>query len=298
MISMALDRDPRRTWSKPTSHRKSVSNPVFEEGMRYEPFKRERVLHNDRIEIVPNPKHFGVALQSTVLTNCKQAPTPSVAGSVKQKLDDDAVLDMQERRFYRGIVGSLQYLSIDCCDLHYETNVLCEGDEATDRRFMDTIETIGPMARCIHLGTDHASHGVFFHSLSDSDDPRQRAGVRRPTPHKPHLSFSCISCFFLSANTFVSHDCGIRIFLAVVRSLLCVSRTDILEYCWCSVVVLRIATAVFGMECRCVSNTIFIQCARHSFSGFSCGLQKTYLVQRERQQRSGHVFGCRFFRVF
>ena len=118
---------------------------VYEEGMRYEPFKRERVLHNDRIEIVPNPKHFGVALQSTVLTNCKQAPTPSVVGSVKQKVDDDVVLDMQERRFYRGIVGSLQYLSIDCCDLHFETNVLCEGDEATDRRFMDTIETIGPI---------------------------------------------------------------------------------------------------------------------------------------------------------
>ena len=119
MISMALDRDPRRTWSKPISHRKSV----YEEGMRYEPFKRERVLHNDRIEIVPNPKHFGVVSQSIVLTNCKQAPTPSVVGSVKQKFDDDAVLDMQERRFYRGIVGSLQYLSFDCCDLHFETNV-------------------------------------------------------------------------------------------------------------------------------------------------------------------------------
>ena len=33
------------------------------------------------------------------------------------------------------------------------------------------------------------------------------------------------------------------------------SRTDILEYCWCSVVALRFATAVFGMESRCVSNT-------------------------------------------
>ena len=31
-----------------------------------------------------------------VLTNCKQAPTPSVAGSVEQKLDDE--LDMQECR--------------------------------------------------------------------------------------------------------------------------------------------------------------------------------------------------------
>ena len=117
---------------------------VYEEGMRYEHFKRERVLHNDMIEIVPNPKHFGVVLQSTLLTNCKQAPTPSVVGFVKQKFDDGAVLDTQERRVCRGIVGSLQYLSIDCCNLHFET-CLCEGDEATDRSFMDTIETIGPI---------------------------------------------------------------------------------------------------------------------------------------------------------
>ena len=95
---------------------------VYEVGMKVQHFKRERVLHDERIEIVPNPKHFGVALQSTVLTNCKQAPTPSAVGSVKQKFDDGAVLDMQERRFYSGIVGSLQYLSIDCCDLHFETN--------------------------------------------------------------------------------------------------------------------------------------------------------------------------------
>ena len=105
---MAFDRDPRRIWIKPISFQKIRFKiwTVHEDGMRYEPFKRERVLHDDMIEIVPNPKHFGVVLQSTVLTNCKQAPTPSVVGSVKQKLDDGAVLDMQERRFYRGIVGS------------------------------------------------------------------------------------------------------------------------------------------------------------------------------------------------
>ena len=117
---------------------------VYEVGMKFKHFKRERVLHDDRIEIVPNLKHFGVVLQSTVLTNCKQAPTPSAVGSVKQKFDDGVVLDMQERRSYRGIVGSLQYLSIDCCDMHFET-CLCEGDEATDRSFMDTTETIGPI---------------------------------------------------------------------------------------------------------------------------------------------------------
>ena len=46
----------------------------------------------------------------------------SVAGSVKQEPDDDADLDMQECRLHRGIVGSLHYLSIDCCDVHFETN--------------------------------------------------------------------------------------------------------------------------------------------------------------------------------
>ena len=69
---------------------------VYEVGMIYEHVKCERVLHDDRTYIVPNSKCFGVVLQSMVLTNCKQAPTPSVAGFVKQKLDAD--LDMQECR--------------------------------------------------------------------------------------------------------------------------------------------------------------------------------------------------------
>ena len=53
---------------------------VYEVGMRYEHVKCERVLHDDRTYIVPNSKCFGVVFQSIVLTNCKQAPTPSVAG--------------------------------------------------------------------------------------------------------------------------------------------------------------------------------------------------------------------------
>ena len=73
---------------------------VYEMGMRYEHLKRERVLHNDRTEIVPNPKNLRVVLHSKGLANCKPAPTPSVAGPVKQKSDDDADLDMQECRLY------------------------------------------------------------------------------------------------------------------------------------------------------------------------------------------------------
>ena len=60
----------------------------------------ERVLYNDRTEIVTGP------------TNCEPAPMPSASGSVKQKPDDGADVDMQERSFHRGIVGGLRYLSI------------------------------------------------------------------------------------------------------------------------------------------------------------------------------------------
>ena len=74
---------------------------VNEVGTRYEHSKGERVLHNDRTEIVPNPKYFRVVLHSMGLANCKQARTPSVAGPVEQK-PDDADLDIQERRLYRG----------------------------------------------------------------------------------------------------------------------------------------------------------------------------------------------------
>ena len=93
-----------------------------EVGVRYERLERERVLHNDRIELVPNPKYLRVVLHSMSLTNCKPAPTPSGAGSVKQKPGDDADLDMQECRHHRGLVGSLPHLSIDRCDVQFETN--------------------------------------------------------------------------------------------------------------------------------------------------------------------------------
>ena len=90
--------------------------------MKYEHLEHERVLHNDKTEITPNPKYLRVVLHCMRLTNCKPAPTPSAAGSVKHTPDDDVDLDMQECRLYSGIVGSLQYLSIDRCDKQFETN--------------------------------------------------------------------------------------------------------------------------------------------------------------------------------
>ena len=119
MISMALDRDRRWTWFKPTFQKKirfKIST-VYEVSMRY-----ERVLYNDRSEIVPQATKLRGVLHSKELTNCKTAPSPSDAGSVKQRPDDDADLVMQECRLYRGIVWSLQYLSIDRCDVQFETN--------------------------------------------------------------------------------------------------------------------------------------------------------------------------------
>ena len=71
--------------------------------MKYEHLKRERVLHNDKTETKPNLYYLRVVLHCMELTSCKPAPTPSEAGSVKQQLDDDADLDMQECSLYRGI---------------------------------------------------------------------------------------------------------------------------------------------------------------------------------------------------
>ena len=68
---------------------------VNEVGMRYEHVKRRHVLHNDSTETVPNATLLRVVLHSMELTSCKPAPTPSVAGSVEQKIDGDAHLDMQ-----------------------------------------------------------------------------------------------------------------------------------------------------------------------------------------------------------
>ena len=71
---------------------------VYEEGVRYEHLKRERVLHNDKTQITPNLKCLRVVLHSMGLTTCKSAPTPSTAGSAKHKPDDDVDLDMQAIR--------------------------------------------------------------------------------------------------------------------------------------------------------------------------------------------------------
>ena len=72
--------------------------------------KSDRVLYNDRTEIVLKIPEICVAQHGT---HDLQTSTPSVAGSAKQKPDDDADMDVRECVLHRGIVGSLRYLSID-----------------------------------------------------------------------------------------------------------------------------------------------------------------------------------------
>ena len=65
---------------------------------------------------------------------------------------------------------------------------------------------------------------------------------------------------------------------SVVRSLLCVSRTDILESCWCSAIALRIAKAVLGKKKSLYVQTTFLHCARQTLRVLR--LQKTRTFHR------------------
>ena len=51
---------------------------------------------------------------------------------------------------------------------------------------------------------------------------------------------------------------------SVVRSLLCVSRTDITESCWCSVIALWVATAVLGKKKSSYVHTTFLHFAHQN----------------------------------
>ena len=100
-------------------------------------------------------------------------------------------------------------------------------------------------------------------------------------PHRtsPHLSPSCTSSF-ITAITFVSQDFGICILsLSGQVSALCFVRKDILESCWCSVIALRIVTAVLGEEKLLCVHTAFLRCAPQATQWF-CGYRKTYTFHK------------------
>ena len=111
------------------------------------------------------------------LTKCKPATTPSVAGSVKHKPDDDVDLDMQECRLYRGIVGSLQYLSIDRCDVQFEINACAKEMKPPTKASRTRLKRLArylagtQSARVVLMkpGTDYDPHEAFLRVWSDSD---------------------------------------------------------------------------------------------------------------------------------
>ena len=126
----------------------------------------------------------------------------------------------------------------------------------------------GGISRGISRGNGPDSlHDVLEQSLSASVSGHPRGGESTHTAHKPHLS-SCNSSF-LSQQYCSSQDFNIC-FLALCSSGVCfdVARTDIIGFCWCSVVAVRIATAVFGRKSLNV-HTTFLHCAHQALCGFA-----------------------------
>ena len=172
--------------------------------MKYEHLNRERVLHNDKTEITPNPKYLRVVLHSMEQTNCKPAPTPSVVRSVKHKPDDDVDLDMQECRLYRGIVGSLRHLSIDRCDMQFETNAGAKEMKQPTRVSWTRLKRLArylagtQFARVVLMkpGTDYDPHEAFLRVWSDSE----RAGDAKDRKSHASLKIEVDGCPLYSAS--------------------------------------------------------------------------------------------------
>ena len=87
---------------------------------------------------------------------------------------------------------------------------------------------------------------------------------------------------FLSKQYCSSQDFGICFQPSAFRFLPCVSRTDILGFCWCSVIALRIATAVLGGKSHCVSRPILT--LRTSNTLWFCGCRRDTAVTQKKQQ--------------
>ena len=77
---------------------------------------------------------------------------------------------MQESRLYRGIVGSLQYLSIDRCDVQFETNACAKGMKQPTKASWTRLKRLArhlagtQSARVVlmELGTDYDPHEEFL----------------------------------------------------------------------------------------------------------------------------------------
>ena len=96
---------------------------IHDLGASYTHLKRGRVLTNLGTRITPNTKYGRAATAAMALTGCKAAPTPSVAGALRDD-GEDPYLDDDKISTYRCVTGTLAYAGIDRRDLQFELNLL------------------------------------------------------------------------------------------------------------------------------------------------------------------------------
>ena len=168
---MTLDRHLHWTWSKPTSPKSgrcvwwANTSSVSE------------CCTMTRTEITPNHKFLRIVLHSMGLTNCKPTPTPSVVGCVKHRSDDDVDLGVQECSIHRGIVGSLQCLSIEGYDVQFETHACAKEMKQPTTASWTQLKRLArylagtQTARVVLMkpGTDCDPHEAFLRVWPDSD---------------------------------------------------------------------------------------------------------------------------------
>jgi hypothetical protein len=146
-------------------------------GDEYEHLKRERRLHDDRAEITPNRKYLDHVVLALNLENAKCVPTPSVAANMHQDESEDASLEFQEARLFRGAVGSLADYVIDRCDAQFGINNLTKSmkdpKENTMKRLKRTVRYLKgtDSARVVlhRPAPDHEDGVAFIRVWSDSD---------------------------------------------------------------------------------------------------------------------------------
>ena len=111
---------------------------------------------------------------------------------------------MQECRLHGGIVGSLQYLSNDRCDVQFETSACAEEmkqpTEASWTRLIRLARYLAgtQSARVVLMtpGTDYDPHEAFLRVWSDSD----WAGAAKDRKSQSSLKIEVGGCQLYSAS--------------------------------------------------------------------------------------------------
>ena len=132
-------------------------------------------------------------------------------------------------------------------------------------RVRGEMNRVNELKDCHHDG--YFSQFKWLRWSTFSGHPSGRWKHPHRTSHICHLLAPPV--FFTAITICKSRLWHLHFIPSVVRSLLCVSRKDILESCWCSVIALRIATAVLEEEkLRCVHTTC-LRCAPQALRGFA-----------------------------